>query len=43
MLRNQSRNNCEKRKERTRKDKDIQGEEEEEEENLAVRGSHCHT
>jgi hypothetical protein len=41
MLRNQSRNNCEKRKERTRKDKYIQGDEEEE--NLAVRRSHCHT
>jgi hypothetical protein len=37
MLRNQSRNNCEKRKERTRKEKDIQ--EEEEEKVLAVRGS----
>ena len=42
MLRNQSRNNCGKRKERTRKEKDIQEEEEEEEEEEemhAVRGS----
>jgi hypothetical protein len=37
MLRNQSRNNCEKRKERTRKEKDIQ--EAEEGKKLAVRGS----
>jgi hypothetical protein len=36
MLRNQSRNNCKKRKERTRKEKDIQ---EEEEKMLAVRRS----
>jgi hypothetical protein len=41
MLKNQSRNNCEKGKERTRKEKDRQEkeEEEEEEEMLAVRGS----
>jgi hypothetical protein len=37
MLKNQSRNNCEKGKERTRKEKDRQ--EKEEEEMLAVRGS----
>jgi hypothetical protein len=36
MLRNQSRNSCEKRKESTRKEKDIQ---KEEEKKLAVRGS----